>query len=41
MDAHKNVSLAPKGREAMARRVTGLSKASAAREFRTTPKNSP
>ncbi len=40
MDTHKNASLTPKGREAMARRVIegGLSKASAAQEFRTTPK---
>ena len=40
MDMHENASLTPKGREAMARSVIegGLSKASAAREFHTTPK---
>jgi len=40
MDMHENASLTPKGREAMARRVIegGLSKASAALEFRTTPR---
>ena len=40
MDVHENASLTPKGREAMARSVIegGLSKASAAREFRTTPR---
>src|SRR5271170_3814588 len=40
MDMRQNASLTPKGREAMARRVIegGLSKASAAREFRTTPR---
>ena len=40
MDTHKNASLTPKGREAMARRVIegGLSKAVAARRFNTTPK---
>ena len=40
MDTHKNASLTPKGREAMVRRVIedGLSKASAARRFNTTPK---
>jgi transposase-like protein len=40
MDTHKNASLTPKGREAMARRVIdgGLSKAAAARQFNTTPK---
>lgn len=40
MDTHKNASLTPKGREAMARRVIegGLSNSSAAQEFRTTPK---
>jgi transposase InsO family protein len=40
MDMHENASLTPKGREAMARSVIerGLSKASAAREFRTTPR---
>jgi transposase len=40
MDTHKNASLTPKGREAMARSVIegGLSKAAAAREFRKTPK---
>src|SRR5580693_3127121 len=40
MDTHKNASLTPKGREAMARRVIdgGLSKAAAARRFNTTPK---
>jgi transposase InsO family protein len=40
MDMHENASLTPKGREAMVRSVIeeGLSKASAAREFRTTPK---
>jgi transposase len=39
MDTHKNASLTPKGREAMARRVIdgGLSKA-AARAFHTTSK---
>jgi transposase len=40
MDTHKNASLTPKGREAMARRVVegGLSKATAARQFNTTRK---
>jgi transposase InsO family protein len=40
MDLHENASLTPKGREAMVRSVIegGLSKASAAREFRTTPR---
>ena len=40
MDTHKNASLTPKGREAMARSVIegGLSKAAAARRFNTTPK---
>jgi transposase InsO family protein len=40
MDTHKNASLTPKGREAMARSVVegGLSKAVAARQFNTTPK---
>ena len=40
MGMHENASLTPKGREAMARRVIegGLSKASAALEFRTTPR---
>jgi transposase InsO family protein len=40
MDMHENASLTPKGREAMVRSVIerGLSKASAAREFRTTPR---
>ena len=40
MDTHKNASLTPKGREAMARSVIegGLSKAAAARQFNTTPK---
>jgi transposase InsO family protein len=40
MDTHKNASLTPKGREAMARSVMegGSSKAAAARRFNTTPK---
>ena len=40
MDTHKNASLTPKGREAMARSVIegGLSKAAAARQFNATPK---
>ena len=40
MDTHKNASLTPGGREAMARSVIewGLSKAAAARRFDTTPK---
>ena len=40
MDVHKNASLTPRGREAMARSVIegGLSKAAAARRFHTTPK---
>jgi len=40
MDTHKNASLTPRGREAMARSVIegGLSKAAAARQFHTTPK---
>src|SRR6202167_1764603 len=40
MDTHKNASLAPRGREAMARSVVegGLSKAPAAHQFNTTPK---
>lgn len=40
MDMHKNASLTPKGREAMARSVIegGLSKAAAARAFHTTSK---
>ena len=40
MDTHKNASLTPKGREAMARSVIegGLSKVAAARQFNTTPK---
>jgi transposase len=40
MDTHKNASLTPKGREAMARSVIegGLSKAAAARRFNATPK---
>jgi transposase len=38
MDTHKNASLTPEGREAMARSVIegGLSKAAAARQFNTT-----
>ena len=40
MDTHKNASLTPRGREAMARGVMegGLSKAAVARQFNTTPK---
>ena len=40
MDTHKNASLTPKGREQMVRAVVdgGLSQASAARRFNTTPK---
>jgi transposase-like protein len=40
MDTHKNASLTPKGREAMARSVIegGLSKAAATRQFNTTAK---
>ena len=40
MDRHKNASLTPRGREAMARSVVegGLSKAAAAHQFHTTPK---
>src|SRR5437764_14519529 len=40
MDVHKNASLTPKGREAMARSVIegGSSKAAAARAFHATPK---
>ena len=40
MDTHKNASLTPRGREAMARSVIegGLSKVVAARQFNTTPK---
>jgi transposase-like protein len=40
MDTYNNASLAPRGREAMARGVVegGLSKAAAARRFNTTPK---
>src|ERR1700728_2773965 len=40
MDTHKNASLTPRGREAMARSVVegGLSKATAAHQFNTTPK---
>src|SRR6202789_231426 len=40
MDTHKNASLTPRGREAMARSVMegGSSKAAAARRFNTTPK---
>src|ERR1700735_3403471 len=40
MDTHKNASLTPRGREAMARIVMegGSSKAAAARAFHTTPK---
>jgi transposase-like protein len=40
MDTHKNAPLTPKGREAMVRSVIrgGLSRASAARQFSTTPK---
>ena len=40
MDAHRNASLTPKGREAMARSTIegGISKAAAARQFNTTPK---
>ena len=40
MDTHKNASLTPRGREAMARGVVegGLSKAAVARQFNTTPK---
>ena len=40
MDTHKNASLTPRGREAMARSVMegGPSKAAAARQFNTTPK---
>jgi transposase InsO family protein len=40
MDTHKNASLTPKGRETMVRSVVegGLSKATAARQFNTTPK---
>ena len=40
MDTHKNASLTPRGREAMARSVIegGLSKVVAARRFNTTPK---
>jgi transposase InsO family protein len=40
MDTHKNASLTPRGREALARSVVeqGLSNAAAARRFNTTPK---
>jgi transposase InsO family protein len=40
MDTHKNASLTPRGREAMARSVIegGLSRAAAAHQFNTTPK---
>jgi transposase InsO family protein len=40
MDTHKNASLTPRGREAMARSVIegGLCKAAAAHQFNTTPK---
>ena len=40
MDTHKNASLTPRGREAMARGVMegGLSKAAVSRQFNTTPK---
>ena len=40
MDTHKNASLTPKGREAMARSVIegGLCKAAASHQFNTTPK---
>jgi transposase InsO family protein len=40
MDTHKNASLTPRGREAMARSVIegGLSQAAAAHQFNTTPK---
>ena len=40
MDTHKNAPLTPKGREAMVRSVVegGFSKATAARQFNTTPK---
>jgi transposase InsO family protein len=40
MDTHKNASLTPRGREALARSVVeqGLSNATAARRFNTTPK---
>ncbi|HEY4807328.1 MAG TPA: leucine zipper domain-containing protein, partial [Roseiarcus sp.] len=40
MDTHKNASLTPRGRQAMARGVVegGLSKAAVARQFNTTPK---
>src|ERR1700721_4081248 len=40
MDTHKNASLTPRGREAMARSVVegGLSKAPASAQFNTTPK---
>src|ERR1700685_618448 len=40
MNTHKNASLTPRGREAMARSVVegGLSKATAAHQFNTTPK---
>src|SRR5258707_3689342 len=43
MDTHKNASLTPRGREAMARSVMegGSSKAAAARAFHTTPKTVP
>jgi transposase len=40
MDTHKNAPLTPKGRELMVRVVVddGLTKAAAARQFRTSPK---
>ena len=40
MDTHKNASITPRGREAMARSVVegGLSRAAAAHQFHTTPK---
>ena len=40
MDTHKNASLTPRGREAMARRVVegGVSKAAVARQFNATPR---
>ena len=40
MDMHKNARLTPKGREQMVRAVVdgGLSKATAARRYNTTPK---
>jgi transposase-like protein len=40
MDTHKNARLTPKGREEMVRAVVdrGMSNATAARQFNTTPK---